>query len=67
MFITVIISSSIHKEAWLSVGISSILLYVNLFSTPLFIPAFLAFPFTSLTNVTQVKILPDLLIVIKFK
>jgi len=62
MFTIVIISSSIHEESWLSVRISSILLYVNLFSTTLLILTFLAFPFTSLTNVTQLKILPDLLI-----
>jgi hypothetical protein len=51
MFIIVIISSSIHEQSWLPVGISSTLLYVNLFFTTLLIPTFLAFPFTSLTNV----------------
>lgn len=60
MFIIVIISSSIHEV--LAVGISSTLLYANFFSTTLLIPTFLAFPFTSLTDVARIKILPDLLI-----
>jgi hypothetical protein len=45
--------STTHKQSWLPIGISSNLLYVNLFITTL-IPRFLASPLTSLTNVTRV-------------